>query len=498
VIREDFEVIGVDQYQLIRHLFAVEGLSQREIARRLGISRNTVARYCRGEHMPWQRQQSARSSPVVTQSVRDFIQSCLEEDRQAPRKQRHTARRIYERLRDELSFTGGESTIRRVVAEIKAKLPEVYVPLWFAPGEAAQVDWGKATVFIAGKPIEANLFCMRLCHSCVPFVMAFPSQREEVFLEGHQHAFEYFQGVPNRVLYDNLRTAVKEGWGKYAKEQDRFKAFRAHYAYDAVFCNPGEGHEKGLVENLVGYIRRNVLVPVPKVQTWEELNQLLLKRCIDYRENHHIRGRELSVKEAYTLEQASLTPLPIQPFEAVKMADLKVDYFATVPFEGCHYSVPVNYAGNTVTLKASAFWVRIDYRGQEIARHLRSYHKGKTCYDLAHYLPLLEQRPRAVRHARPVQEANLPQDFWRFYRNLKDPDADRSLVRLLRLIVDYGLEPVQKALHKAMSHEQYTVEVVEYYITENLQPKRLRVFGPQVKPIDLTCYDRLLRGGQVS
>jgi transposase len=491
-------VIGVDQYQHIRHLFAVEGLSQREIARRLGISRNTVARYCQGGHVPWERQSSVRSSPVVTQTVREFIQSCLEHDQKAPRKQRHTARRIYERLRDELSFTGGESTIRRVVAEMKAKLPEVYVPLRFAPAEAAQVDWGKATVFIAGEQTEVNLFCMRLCHSCAPFVMAFPSQREEAFLEGHQRAFEYFQGVSKQVIYDNLKTAVKEGWGKQAKEQDRFKAFRAHYAYEATFCNPGEGHEKGLIENLVGYIRRNVLVPIPEVQTWEELNRLLLKRCEDYLENHHIRGRELSVKESYAIEQAALTPLPLQPFEAVKMTDLKVDYFATVPFEGCHYSVPVSYAGNTVTLKASAFWVRIYYRGQEIAQHSRSYRKGKTRYTLAHYLPLLEQRPRAVRHARPVQEANLPEDIWRFYHNLKGHDADRSLVRLLRLIVDYGLEPVQNALYKAMNHAQYAVEVVEYYLTQKVQPKQLKAIGPQVKPIDLACYDRLLKGDQVS
>lgn len=265
---------------------------------------------------------------------------------------------------------------------MKAKLPEVYVPLWLAPGEAAQVDLGEAMVLIAGKQTELNLFCMRLCHSCAPFVMAFPSQREEVFLEGHQRAFEYFQGVPKRIIYDNLKTAVKEGWGKHAKEQDRFKAFRAHYAYEAMFCNTGEVHEKGLIENLVGYIRRNVLVPIPKVQSWEELDQLLLNAAKTTAKTTTSADVNFRLKKP--------TPLYLQPFEAVKMADVKVDYFATVPFEGCHYSVPVGYAGNTVTLKASAFRVSIYYLGQEIACHPRSYSKGKTCYALAHYLSLLE------------------------------------------------------------------------------------------------------------
>lgn len=488
-------MIGVDQYQLIRHLFAVEGISKREIARRLGISRNTVDRYCNGQNVPWDRQSAERSSTVVTQEVRKFIQGCLDQDKLANRKQRHTARRIYERLRDELGFTGGESTIRRVVAEMKAKMPEVYVPLSFGPAEAAQVDWGTATVIMAGKKIEVNLFCTRLCFSGVPFVMAFPSQREEVFLEGHQKAFEYFNGVPKSAIYDNLKTAVKEGWGKAAKEQDKFKAFRAHYAYDSIFCNPGEGHEKGLVENLVGYIRRNVLVPIPEVQNWEELNQLLLKRCERYRDEHHIRGREMPVREAFLLEKAVLTPLPIRPYEAVKIAEPKVDYFSTAPFDGNRYSVPVNYAGQTVTIKASAFSVTIYHRGQRIAQHPRNYGQRKTVFELEHYIALLEKKPRSVRHARPVREANLPDEIWFFSSKLKDKDLDRSMVRLLRLMVDHGLEAILKAVRKAIQHEQYSVEIVEYYVTEKNPPVTLKPMGPKVNPVNLSRYDCLLSGG---
>lgn len=489
-------MIGVDQYKFIRHLYAVEGLSKRQIARRLGISRNTVARYCNGQNVPWERQTAGRRAHVVTTEVRNFVQHCLDQDKLANRKQRHTARRIYERLRDELGFTGGESTIRQVVAEMKSKMPEVYVPLSFAPGEAGQVDWGSATVIMAGKKIEANLFCVRLCFSGTPFVMAFPSQREEAFLEGHQRAFEFFGGVPRTAIYDNLKTAVKEGWGKTAKEQDKFRAFRAHYAYESSFCNPGEGHEKGLVENLVGYIRRNVLLPIPEVQNWEELNQLLLNRCEKYRDEHHIRGREMPVCDAFALEKTALIPLPARPYEAVKIAEPKVDYFATAPFEGNRYSVPVQFAGQTVTVKASAFKIDIYYRGNLIAHHQRSYAQKKTLYKLEHYIPLLELKPRSVRHARPVKEANLPEELWNFARNLKDPD--RSIVRLLRLIVNHGIEQILKAVHKAVENDQYSVEIVEHYATEQTPAVNLHFKGPTVQTVDLSRYDHLLSGGEAS
>lgn len=483
----------MDQYKIIRHLYSAEGLSKREIAKRLGISRNTVARYCDGSNVPWERKPSEGKTSVVTQAVRDFILKCFEQDKIAPRKQHHTARRIYERLRDESGFVGGESTIRSLVAEMKAKMPTVFIPLAFSPGEAAQVDWGTATVVMAGKKIEVNLFCIRLCFSCAPLAIAYPSQRTETFFEGHLEAFHYFGGVPKKLIYDNLRTAVKDGWGKHANEQDKFLAFRAHHAYEPEFCNPAEGHEKGLVENLVGYIRRNVLVPIPEVSDWEELNALLLERCQRYRDEHHIRGRELPVRDDYAMEKLALTLLPAKPYDAAKLTEPTVNYFATVSFETNHYSVPVTYAGYTVTVKASAFSVDIYYRNQHLARHGRCYGKNQTRYHLKHYLPLLEIRPRAVRNARPVRDANLPQELWDFVRLLKNPD--KNVVRLLRLVVDYGIESVVKAIKKAMQHHQYSFEVVDYYVKTPEQVSTVDLGGPVVRHVDLHGYDCLLAGG---
>jgi len=487
----------VDQYKDIRHLYAVEGLSIRAIAKRLGISRNTVKRYCLGEVLPWEKRPKVeRQKKVITEEVREFVKQCFEKDKTAPKKQRHTSKRIYERLRDEKDFQGAESTVRHLVSQLRPRDPEVYIPLAFSPGEAAQVDWGTATVIIGGERMTAHLFCMRLCHSCAPFVMAFPVEREETFLEAHQTAFTYFGGVARTLVYDNLKTAVKEGWGKHAREQDKLIAFRAHYAYETWYCTRAEAHEKGLVEGLVGYIRRNVLVPIPEAEDWNELNELLLERCRRYTAEHQIRGRELPVRDAFAIEQAALIPLPVKPYDTALTREPRVDYYATVSFDKNKYSVPVANTGKVVTAKGSAFFVEIYYRGELLARHERCYDQHKTRYKLEHYLPLLEERPRAVNNARPVRDANLPEEFRNFSLLLEDPD--RSMVKLLRLTVDHGQEKVLAAVRKALALHQFSVDVVAYYTTAGAAAPVIPIKGPTVQPVDLTCYDSLLAGGGLS
>jgi len=482
----------VDQYQLIRHRFAVEGASQRQIARELGISRNTVKKYCQGAEVPWARKAPCRVPPVITPEVLTFIQSCFDEDGGAPSKQHHTARRIHERLRDELGFAGAESTVRHQVARMRAKLPEVYIPLAFDPAEAVQVDWGEATVEIAGRRQVVHLFCMRLCYSCTPFVVAFPSEREEAFFEGHQLAFEYFGGVPRIGFYDNLKTAVKEGWGRTAREQRQFTMFRAHYAYEARFCNVAEGHEKGLVEGLVGWIRRNALVPVPKVKDFEELNRILLRRCTAYL-HHRIQGRVNTVGQDFDVEKGCLLSLPLRPFECARLKESQVSEFATVGFDGNRYSVPVELAGQVVSVKGSGYRVRIFHREREVACHDRCYEKGRTLFELSHYIRLLEKRPRAVTHARPVREARLPALFWEYARTFPDPEA--TMVRLLRLVVDNGVEAVQQGVERTRALDLRSIEVVAHYTLSEKVPQPAALAAFPVNPPDLGRYDDLLMGG---
>jgi len=493
-------VIEVDIYEKIRYLYAVEHLSQRAIAKRLGVSRNTVKKYCHGNHLPGEALPRNREAPV-TGPVRDLVSRWLEEDELAPPKQRHTAKRVHDRL-EELGYRAGESTIRELVREIRAQREKPYVPLAFDPGEAVQVDWGEAKVFMDGVKTTVQLFCMRLCHSAAPFVMAFPNQREECFLEGHRQGFEFFGGVPQRAIYDNLKNAVKSGWGRYVtEEQPRFRTFRAHYAFRADFCNPGAANEKGLVENLVGYIRRNVLVPVPRVRDWSELQAALLHRCRKY-QDHRIAGRSGNVGECLAIEQASLTPLPGRLFETALVTEAKVYPDGTVVFDRNRYSVPINLVGHTLTVKGYPLRVEIYRHNTLVAMHQRVYGKGEYRWNPAHYIPLLEQRPRAIQNARPLKET-LPPGFWSFRQQIRGTDPDREFLEIVKLAVTYGQEAVAAAVEKAAAQHQYSYQAVRLHLLEfrageaPVIPPLRNIPGdmPAVEEVRWQDYDRLLLGG---
>lgn len=265
-------VITVEIYKQIRRM-RLDGMSQRQIAAVLHISRNTVKKYWDGNCVPWERKEYSREPGVLTKDIVAFVRQCVDEDSQCgSKKQHHTVKRIYDRLVAERGFTGGETTIRRLVKELREKHQEAFVPLIFPAGDAMQIDWGEATVYLNGVKTTVNLFCARMCYSGAPMVLAYRRQNEESFLDALVRVFQYFGGVPRRVIFDNGKVAVKDGFGAHARKQAGYAALAAHYGFEAVFCNPASGNEKGLVEGLVGYIRRNVCVPVPKVKSLEELN----------------------------------------------------------------------------------------------------------------------------------------------------------------------------------------------------------------------------------
>lgn len=359
--------------------------------------------------MPWARKTPERPPVVMTEKMVAFIRQCLEDDEtEGVRKQKHTAKRIYDRLVEDCGFTGGESTVRAKVRELKEAMPKAFVPLEYSPGEAVQVDWGEAVIYINGVKQTTNLFCARLCHSCVPVVIAYRRQNEESFLDAFVQTFRRFGGVPEKVIFDNGKVAVKDGFGAHARKQAGYTALSAHYGFDALFCNPAEGHEKGLVEGLVGWSRRNVLVPVPRVSDYSELNDLLAERCISY-QDHHIQGKRTSVGERFREEQTALRSLPTYPFETAKCTSVRVNAFSMVRFNTNNYSVPVEYAGRTVGVKGYAEKVDVYAEGKLIASHARCFGKHQSVYKLEHYLPLLEQRGRAILNAAPVRQ-NLPED----------------------------------------------------------------------------------------
>jgi len=294
--------------EFIRKKHLVEGWSIRKIARNLSLSRQSVRKALADAEEPRYHLTKPRPCPVM-EPYRGIILVWLKADEQAPRKQRHTAKRIYDRLVEEYGFTGGESTVRRFVRQLRTELghgPQAYIPLTAGWGEQDQVDWGEAVVRIAGREIIVHLFCLRLRASTVPFACAFTTEKLEALLAGHRMAFEWLGGVPAQCVYDNPKTAVvKILAGPYREEHSVFSSLRAHYLFDSVFCNPGRGNEKGSVENLVGYVRRNALVPVRDFRDWEALNDHLLQWSAKERERR---------QEQWMQERAALRPLPPTPF----------------------------------------------------------------------------------------------------------------------------------------------------------------------------------------
>ncbi len=393
-------------YEEIRKRY-LAGESQRKIAKILGISRNTVAKYCEGAAVPWERKTPERMSTVLTDETIGFIRSCLEEDgKEGLKKQRHTAKRIYDRLVEETGFTGGESTVRAKVHELKQSIPAAFLPLTFDPGEALQVDWGEAFAYIKGSKEKINLFCARLCYSCRPVILAYHRQNEESFLDAFVKTFQVLGGVPSKVIFDNGKVAVKDGFGSHAKKQEGYSILSSHYGFDALFCNPAEGHEKGLVEGLVGWARRNILVPVPRVDTLWELNDLFLKRCLQY-ESHRIQGKPEDVGNMFQLEKEFLHPLPKYTFETAKCTSARVNAYSTVRFRTNNYSVPVSYVGRVVGIKAYPEKIEVYYGGSKISEHERCFGQHENRYRLEDYLPLLEKRGRALFNAAPVRQ-NIP------------------------------------------------------------------------------------------
>ena len=449
-------VITVEIYKQIRKM-RLDGMSQRQIAAALHISRNTVKKYWDGDSVPWERKDYSREASVLTDDVVAFVRQCLDEDAHSPRKQHHTAKRIYERLVAECGFTGGETTVRRLVKELREKPQEAFVPLAFPAGDAMQIDWGEATVYLNGMKATVNLFCARLCYSGAPMVLAYRRQNEESFLDALVRVFQYFGGVPRRVIFDNGKVAVKDGFGAHARKQAGYAALAAHYGFEAVFCNPASGNEKGLVEGLVGYIRRNVCVPVPRTCSMEALNQMLLEKCRSYL-SHQIRGKEASVGAMFAQEKNHLYPLPGYPFDPCKRTAGRVDRFCTVRFDTNNYSVPAAYCGRAVSVKAGPETVSIYFEGQCIAQHCRCLERKQNIYTLEHYLPLLENKGRAIFYARPVQET-LPDYFLQWLQN--QDLTPKELVAILHRCQDEDYETImtEASCHTAPVHIEDSVVV---------------------------------------
>jgi transposase len=484
--------VEMDMYKSIRQNY-VEGESQRHIAQRLGISRQTVKKYCEGAAYPDVRKPYERSPDTITSDVKQFIIDCFQADNEEHlKKQKHTAKRIFDRLVEEKSFSGAESTIRKAVKSLRKEhsVPhQANVPLSYEPGEAIQIDWGEATVYINGEKTKLYTFCGRLCYSCDIFVQVFKAANEESFLEAQQLMFSFFGGIPKRLIFDNAKVAVKEGFGLYAKPQNKYRSFSAHYAFNLDFCNPAKGNEKSLVENLVGYSRRNFLVPLPRVSSIDELNQKLWNDCLKYREMHKVQSRNHPVSILYQEELRCLNAIPKFQFDTSKTIVAGVDDYSTVRYEKNNYSVPVKYLRKDVTVKGYGNYIRILYQNIEIASYIRCYFYGKTEYKLEHYIDLLERKPRSVFNAKPVK-ANVTETLLYWGKQL--PGGNKEMVKLLRLCVDYGEDRILSIKKLIPSHIVPTVDMIRTHLNEPTKSPVIYLTNNEVpvEAVDLTAYDK--------
>jgi len=424
--------IKLNIYEEIRYYSSQGEYGKKEVARMLNISINTVRKYWDGKTVPWERKEgTGKTAPVITDEIREFVVKCLKDDENAPRKQRHTARRIYERLINELDFEGGESTIRNLVADLKKSNPKAFIPLSFSPGEAIQVDWGEASIYINDNITKVNIWCMRECYSCAVYVEAFYRQNEESFLEGMRNGFEYFEGVPKKVIFDNARVAVSEGFGKTAKTTERYGRMAAHYVFKPTFCNVAEGHEKGLVENLVGLCRRNALTPVPRVNNIDELNNTLRMYCDNYNERYKVDSRSDKVGVLLAESKRMFTKLPPYRYDTAKIQSVKVNNFSLVKVDYNKYSVPFQYSGKDITVKS--YGRRIDFvvSNEVVASYNRDFKRGNVHYRLEHYLELIERNPRSVFNAAPVKNS-VPEELYSYLLKQEDP---KTVIEILKMYI---------------------------------------------------------------
>jgi transposase len=505
----------VELFEQIRRDRDREGLSIRALAARHGVHRRAVRQALASPLPPAKRAPSRRPAPRLG-AYRAIVDAWLEADRNAPRKQRHTAKRIHRRLVDEHGADVAETTVRDYVRARKREMGwavgEVFIPQVHAPGIEAEVDWGQAEVDLAGTRTKVHLFFMRASFSGVAFCQASLVETQQAFLELHVEAFGWFGGVFEQLRFDNLTSAVKQVLrGRRRIETDRFVALRSHYLFESQFTTPGLGgaHEKGGVEGEVGRLRRNHLVPVPAVADLAELNALLLSACeSDLR--RRIVGRQVTVGEAWQAERPLLRALPAEPFDASESAAPRVDAKSLVTVRQNRYSVPVALAGLKVGARIGAREITISHGGREVARHERLHGRFGTSAQLDHYLELLARKPggleRSLALTQERERGAWPEAFDELWAALSDrygrSEAARQMVDVLMLCREHGPARVALAVRGALTagaHDGRAVAVLARRVETQSAPAPLIGLQPRLaahaRPApDLTDYDQLLGG----
>jgi len=481
---------SVELYGRIRRAVFVEGKSQRAVALEFGVARDTVRKMLCYSVPPGYRREQPAKRPKLGPWL-GVIDAILEDDKIRPSKQRHTAKRIFDRLREEHGYPGGYTVVKDYVRLHKVRKREMFVPLTHAPGEA-QADFGEALVVIAGVEQKAHYFVMDLPQSDDCFVAAFPAETTEAFLEAHVRAFDYFGGVPRCIVYDNTKIAVAKILGDGERQKTRaFCELQSHYLFAEKFGRPGKGNDKGAVEGLVGYARRNFLVPIPRMNSWEELNAYLLEQCRKRRERR-LRGHQETIAERFERDRAALLGLPAVPYEACEKLTAQVSSQSLVRYRTNDYSAPTAYGHRDVLVKGYVHEVVIACGSEVIARHSRSYEREDIVFNPLHYLALLEQKTRALDQAAPLVGWELPDCFAQLRRLLEarlGKSGKREYVQVLRLLETFGMEEVTQAIQDALHLGTVSLDAVKHLLLCRIERRPPRLDLMQYPHLPLAQVD---------
>jgi transposase len=482
--------------------------SKREILRREGIHWETLKKILAYSEPPGYRTENPRPKPKIGPFLGQIAQ-IIEDDKHLPKKQRHTAKRIYERIKA-MDYPGKYTQVKEAVREIKRLNKEVFMPLDHQAGEA-QVDFGYALAKVSGILRRVAFFVMVLPYSDAFFVMAFERECTESYWEGHARAFEFFGGVPQRISYDNSKVLVSKIIGPRERTlTDGFLKLQSHYLFREHFCRIRRPNEKGVVEGVVKFTRLNFFVPVPRVDDLEELNARLVEMC---REDlkRQLRGKSGTKAELLKEDQAAFWDLPAVPFDACRKQPTRANSLSLVRFDENDYSVPVDYAHHEIVIKGYVDRVVLCHKEKGVAEHKRSWGKEGVFFNYLHYLPLLQRKPGSLDHARPLANLNLPECFKVLRRRLvveeeKEGEGTKEFIRVLRLLEDYPMAKLRKAVEQGLEIRGHSRDVIVQFLTPHLsweqttfilansQHLRLvKVAGP-----DITAYRTLLSEGGAS
>jgi transposase len=474
----------VDDYLKVRYAVQIEGLSKRAAARRFGLDPRTVDKMMKFS-VP---QGYVRTKPPVRPKLDPFtsiIDKILADDKSRPKKQQHTAKRIFERLRDEHGFSGGITIVKDYVAGWQQRSREMFVPLVHPPGHA-QADFGEALAIIGGVEQKIHYFAFDLPHSDANFVVAYPAETTEAFCDGHVQAFAFFGGVPQSILYDNTKIAVAKILGDGKRRRTRvFTELQSHYLFQDRFGRPAKGNDKGKVEGLVGYARRNFMVPIPVFASFAALNAHLAD-CCRKRMGERLRGHTETIGERLERDLAALQkPLPA-PYDACEKLGTRVSSLSLVRYRLNDYSVPTSFGHREVFVRGYVHEVVIACGTEIIARHPRSYEREDFVFYPLHYLALIEQKINALDQAAPLANWQLPEEFATLRRLLEarmGKKGKREYVQVLRLMEAFRIEDVTAAVRDAITRGAVGFDAIKHLVLCRIERRPPR--------LDMTVYPYL-------